>query len=846
MDRWKLLPAVLFLVALAAFGCTGSGNSPLTPDNPDGVTTPIPSRENSSSGTHLWGIFECRLDIEQQTIDAVPSRGVMFTANVVHFLNSNPSGLTFQIIGTPMTSEYVDVDLNVGITHPFPGLPQYHGYDVRGVFMGDGSDWFKSNSSLIYPVQGTDQIMMANPDTGDGGPDGYTRWFNQSEFPAWDGMPLFSYTPGAYASPGFEGSATICPYRYFADALDQTDNLWDYLMANPDQNGRFSSGATNRRNYYIRFPNTKGVTFGYAILANWLGEEPEYHPSNAPEAVACRVEDNSEVYYLGNGETHGSIELEISLFGWEFQPDKIIIESTVLTSGHEFDAPTITTGGDEHVSTYHVEIDAEDASGTDGHEYWAIAEYTDFGYANDFGTTNLCGNDPLSAFFRYDLDVQQGFSNEDPICDLLVVTEMPASGWNEVPVEFDASGSYDPDGDEIEFEWDFNGNGIYSEDPEDSIDEGDSINPVHYYTENFYGIVSVLVTDTTFGEAVCQTDPLDITVLTSCPVTATPSGTPSQHYVPYSNSPRAGLTDGITDAGDSYWIGHLRNYSSRQYGWFAIDENGSVVHSYLSPVQPNYPPTLQGMVGTAENRIYVITYEQYIYDESTLYYVYFDPSTGFSGLLLMAPMPPIDPWYYVKITADEDDNPVALVGQGTELAIKHWNGTTWDHIDIDDEATMYTECGYWNNGIEDIAYHPVTGEYWITNRYHGYTPNYEGVPTLYVIDSDGETVFKDDAIYPSVPDDTQYSVGVHIDVKDPDCRAIVLICCGSTGVNEFPALFIRYDPFFNTTGSGYMSSGSTRYEFGNGSVITSNGTSYYAAPVDFGGVWTGVTTVPDW
>jgi len=49
------------------------------------------------------------------------------------------TNLSFHIYGTPVTADYVDVDIDVRIRHPFPGMTQYNGYDVKGAFMGSGS-----------------------------------------------------------------------------------------------------------------------------------------------------------------------------------------------------------------------------------------------------------------------------------------------------------------------------------------------------------------------------------------------------------------------------------------------------------------------------------------------------------------------------------------------------------------------------------------------------------------------------------------------------------------------------------------------------------------------------------
>jgi len=410
MSRYSgLLVAIIVATALLA-SCSGGEN----PSSPDSVgKMPLAPDRARSGQTHLWGYYDVYVDIAGQTATAVPNRGAMFTANVVNFINSKPAGLSFHINSTPSGPDYVDVDIDVSITHPFPGLQQYNGYDVRGVFMGDGSRDLQYNGDLVCAVKGTDQSMLPDEVDGYGGPDGYTRWYNKPEFST-GGMPLFQYTPGKMASPGFSGSATLNPYRYFADGLDVNEDLWSWLLGHADQHGLFSSGATNTRNYYLRFPTSKGVKYGYAIIATWSGVDPDQHPSNAPEAVACLVDDtNSTVYYAGPSENGGDLILDVNVWDWDafvsagvMEDYRILIESTVLTTPYEFDTSDMTpVGGNENYSTFHVEIPADSVQGLDGNEYWVIVEEKDADYKNDYGITNLAGDDPLAAFFRFDLDV---------------------------------------------------------------------------------------------------------------------------------------------------------------------------------------------------------------------------------------------------------------------------------------------------------------------------------------------------------------------------------------------------------------------------------------------------------
>ncbi|MFH1676518.1 MAG: hypothetical protein ABIC40_05785 [bacterium] len=395
--------ALLFPVIIS---CTNT-NSAVSPALDSGL---IANSPDHGVQTHLWGYYDVYIDIETRTAEAVEKRNAMFTANVVNFINPKPAGLGFHINDTSMGTDYIDVDIDVSITHPFPGLPQYNGYDVRGVFMGDGSASLNYNPDLIYPVLGTDQFMLADPDDGYGGPDGYTRWFNKPEFSK-GGMPLFQYTQGKFATPGFTGTATLNAYKYFADDLGSTEELWTWLNNNADSDGRFGSGETNTRNYYLRFPKSKGTKYGYAIIADWAGVDPADHPSNPPEAVACAVTDVSNVWYVDPTQNGGNLRLDINIWNWENQPSDIFIESTVLSAPHQLTASEmIPIGGDDNYSTYHVEIPADGVSGTKDQEYWVIAQYDDFDYTNDFGVPNLANTDQLAGLFRYDLTVSDQIS----------------------------------------------------------------------------------------------------------------------------------------------------------------------------------------------------------------------------------------------------------------------------------------------------------------------------------------------------------------------------------------------------------------------------------------------------
>ena len=68
---------------------------------------------------------------------------------------------------------YIDIDLDVTIKHPMI-QDRFDGYDVRGMFIGDGSNQLNYNPDLRHSSPGVDQILL--------NADGYSRWFNPAEF----------------------------------------------------------------------------------------------------------------------------------------------------------------------------------------------------------------------------------------------------------------------------------------------------------------------------------------------------------------------------------------------------------------------------------------------------------------------------------------------------------------------------------------------------------------------------------------------------------------------------------------------------------------------------------------
>ena len=137
-------------LCLATFLMGCGNNNPISPS--DEITPEMASANYGISQTHLWGYYDVHIDVDSKTVVLSPNRTVMVAYNVVTFLNGNFSSLKFDIKGiVDSDPSLIDIDIDISLTHPFPGLTQYNGYDVRGIFMGNGNGYsdYKDRKSVV-------------------------------------------------------------------------------------------------------------------------------------------------------------------------------------------------------------------------------------------------------------------------------------------------------------------------------------------------------------------------------------------------------------------------------------------------------------------------------------------------------------------------------------------------------------------------------------------------------------------------------------------------------------------------------------------------------------------------
>ncbi len=387
-----IIPILLGFIISFSLSCSGS--STVTPDTESPTETSVKQEiHTSEQNTHLWGIWDVNIDPETGRIEAVPMRGAYFSCNVTRFIDKPPPNLllTNFLIDTSNPT-YVSIGVDVGIQHPFPGLDNLYGFDVIGVFFGNGSEIYPGNESLY--IAGDDDQLLMNPD-------GYTRWFNWAEFySAGQQMPIFGYTPGQLGNIE-DPSANLNPYKYFADGIGTYASAINYLENNPDSRGRFSPGATNFRNYQLRF--LKGdISFQYAVIAHWIppeGSSPytiDDFPigANADEALLTRVVDSSTFHVTGDHTCAGDVILDISVWDWTavLNADGVMDEYQIkcfsdVWSG-AYEVPMIPVEQEEHFYTFNATIPIDFLDTLDPIPVWIEVSYPDLDYSNIVGIIN--------------------------------------------------------------------------------------------------------------------------------------------------------------------------------------------------------------------------------------------------------------------------------------------------------------------------------------------------------------------------------------------------------------------------------------------------------------------------
>ena len=299
---------ILVPIALA---CSTSSELPNTPD--------MARNSDTSMSRQLWGFWD---------VDVIPdghgSASLIFTPrhttqvhlNVVGIMESGGDAAVG--IEPPVTLVDGILDVNVKLTHPFEGLDKFTGFDVRGILIGHGSMGGFSES-LFYAGPTDMQLLNA---------DGHSRLWNPTEYTG------SGYVDGKLSAPDAikNYTATLNPYKYFADDLTANQSIPDMLKV---KRGAFTAGKTNVRHYQIKLGD-KGLSFQYAVDANWwTPTEPVVVPDSFDPAKANCPEPYHMEVWMGPGiySDGGSAKIIVDVYDWQKDVTGVSVEAPLLYDG---------------------------------------------------------------------------------------------------------------------------------------------------------------------------------------------------------------------------------------------------------------------------------------------------------------------------------------------------------------------------------------------------------------------------------------------------------------------------------------------------------------------------------
>lgn len=308
---------LVLLSLIVLIGCQGHTASPDI-QNETELTANL--THSNTRSHHSLGAYLVELNKQELTAEAIPLRTSDIHLNLSKIF-INMMGLDIAVLpglSDPPNGLFV---LDFTLTHPLGGAPQYTIFDVKGIVMTPGT---LNLGPLVFAD--VDETRLENAD-------GYTRWWNPKEFSA---PGIFGYTDGLFTNTiAGQLTATVNPYKYFADILGPEDPLTavhDEPLTNDMGRGVFSSGASNTRRYELRFPLDPNpvILFGYVIDGCWdipVPNPPDAVPddfpiiANQPEAYDVVMAAKINTLYFDNdsGIGGGRLNLQANIHDWQGQ-----------------------------------------------------------------------------------------------------------------------------------------------------------------------------------------------------------------------------------------------------------------------------------------------------------------------------------------------------------------------------------------------------------------------------------------------------------------------------------------------------------------------------------------------
>jgi len=232
-----LLP---LLLAIIAAGCGGHDVN----QSPVSLGVTAPERGPLVSHHQLWGYWKGYIPESHDSLDLVPVRGAMIHVNVRKFLEEHPCQDCLTLVDLEIDPDQQTITADIQITHPYPGLTRFTGFDVRAVIVSDASLYFPALDASIPDAANGDFTLLR--------PNGYTRLWNTLEFPPGSApFVILEYSRGRMASPG-DFTGTVNPYVEFSESP-----RW-----------HFPAGGAITKELFFKMPDGP-IRFGYAVDASW-------------------------------------------------------------------------------------------------------------------------------------------------------------------------------------------------------------------------------------------------------------------------------------------------------------------------------------------------------------------------------------------------------------------------------------------------------------------------------------------------------------------------------------------------------------------------------------------------
>jgi len=266
---------VLAVIAMTVTACMHSPDPVAPPNSPDFASTTA-SNVPEEGPYRLWAEYTFYFGADHQSVEVVPARQSRFHLNALKFLEEYCSDC-LKVTNIKNNGDST-IDLTVRIRHPFPGHPEYTGFDVKGIIMFNGS-WTNPGHEYDRPIPPWPEPFrvswrgMGDPQLLNG--DGYTlRW--SPSYDSGRSEPIFNYWEGRYA----EGTPTA--------------NINAYLNFYTDENRHmFRDYGVVTRTYHIWLPPGP-VVAGYAVEACW--EPPLITPVTNPADDFPLTANQAEAY----------------------------------------------------------------------------------------------------------------------------------------------------------------------------------------------------------------------------------------------------------------------------------------------------------------------------------------------------------------------------------------------------------------------------------------------------------------------------------------------------------------------------------------------------------------------